>query len=106
MLKSILNKCWPFLLRKWANIICPDVPVEKEQDSGAHEQSAKNAERFMNMSHPRDGFLLFSPNPRDPMKIVLYIYIYGNLFFPSDTWTLSTSKVISDSPKYLAKQGE
>lgn len=54
----------------------------------------------MGMSHPLS--LAFSNSNLG--KIVPYIY--GSLLFPFDIWTQSTSKkIVSDTPKHLAKWG-
>lgn len=87
-----------FILKK--NLNCSDIAVKKEQDAGAREPLARSADRCMGMSHPLS--LAFSKS--HPGTIVPFIY--GSLFFPSDIWTqLTSKKIVSDTPKCLAKWG-
>lgn len=74
-----------FLLKKWSNVICSDITVRKEQDTGARGRFARSAGSCMGMSHPLS-LAFFSSHPGKKV-----LYIYGSVFFPSDIWTQSIS---------------
>lgn len=84
-----------FLLKKWSNVICSDITVRKEQDTGARGRFARSAGSCMGMSHPLS-LAFFSSHPGKKV-----LYIYGSVFFPSDIWTqsISTQSLIYQSAR-------
>lgn len=82
-----------FFTKKWANFICSDAAVKREQTLVPVNTRSVNRCVSCPLSLAFSSF--------HPEKIVPCIY--GSLFFPSENWTWSASKIVCGIPKSLTK---